>query len=306
MTTVLSKLKCIQTKESTSRMYFKVWRQFNNFIVRLDRIPATWEDKLQLYCAYLIDAGGQSSTVKSYVSAIKSVLKIDGYILDDKKMLLNSLEQSCRLVNDRVRKRFPIRIGLLEMLLFELERLFSRQPYLEAMYKSVFVLAYYGLFRIGELTSSQHAIKDKDIHVAENKNKVLIMLYSSKMHGVESNTQQVKIMSPDSDGFNKRQLFFSPFKIVRRFFDIRGHYDKIGKIFFVFRDGSQLQAEQVRKSLRLTLNSINLDPNLYDTHSWRIGRASDLLKWGYSLAQIKIWGRWHINVVYWYIRESEL
>ena len=198
MKSILVKLQYKQTRASTSKTYFKVWKQFNNFVVRLDRIPPSWEEKLQLYCAYLVEIGNKSTTIKSYISAVKKVLQMDGYILDSNKLLLDSLTQSCRLINDKVRMRFPIRIGLLEMLLFELEWIFVKQPYLETLYKAVFALAYYGLFRIGELTVSDHVITAKNTNLAWNKNKIMFILYSSKTHGEESSPQEVKITSQDT------------------------------------------------------------------------------------------------------------
>ena len=86
----------------------------------------------------------------------------------------------------------------------------------------------------------------------------------------------------------------------------RETFDTFDEPLFIFRDRRPVKAEQVCKVLRQALSNINLEPSLYDTHSWRIGRASDLMKWGYSLPQIKIWGRWRSNVVYKYIRECQL
>ena len=97
----------------------------------------------------MIDRGAQSQTIKSYISAIKSVLKSDKYQWDDSVVLLESLTQACKIVNDRVKCRLPIQANLLEMILFELQRLFSQQPYLEALYKAILVLIYYGMMRIG-------------------------------------------------------------------------------------------------------------------------------------------------------------
>ena len=213
---------------------------------------------------------------------------MDGYILNENKMLLNSLTQACRLVNDTVKTRLPIRVGLLEMILFEVEHIFTDQPYLEIMYKALFSLAYYGLFRVGELAAGDHSIKAKDVHVGQNKNKILAVLYSSKTHGSESRPQETKITS-DCSRSKPKQLFFSPFEIVRTYMAMRGGFEDPTENFFVFRDKSVVQPNQVRTVLRTALNLLNLDDSLYDTHSFRIGRASDLfLKWNYSIEEIKI------------------
>ena len=134
----------------------------------------------------------QSQTVKTYVSAIKRVLIDDGYTWDNTKILLTSLTRGCRIINDRVRTRLPIQCNLLELILFEVQRIFtdSSQYYLEILYKALFALGYYGLFRVGELTLSPHVIKASNVHVATNQDKILIVLYTSKTHGKEKLRQK--------------------------------------------------------------------------------------------------------------------
>ena len=110
----------------------------------------------------MVENGAKSATLKSYISAIKSILTDDGYIWDNKKVMLSSLTKACRLVNDQVKTRLPIHCGLLEVLLFEIQRQYSAlQPYLSLLYKTIFIIGYYGLFRIGELSEGPHVIKAK-------------------------------------------------------------------------------------------------------------------------------------------------
>ena len=169
VTAILDRLKRQQLRKSTNDNYFSIWRNFNNFIVRLDKIPADWESRITLFCAYMVEQGSQSSTIASYVSAIKSVLKDDGYLIDHNKLLLGSLTCACRMVNDTVKMRLPIRSGLLELLLFELKRLFNTQMYLQILYQAMFLLGYYGLLRIGELTLSPHTIRACNVHIGQKK-----------------------------------------------------------------------------------------------------------------------------------------
>ena len=139
----------------------------------------------------------QSNTVKSYVSAIKKTLVMDGYRWDDNLVLIRSLSKACRIINDSVKTRLPIHCSLLELLLFETLRHFGtlNQWYLEVMYKALFAISYYGLVRIGEVIKSQHVIKAKDIHIATNKDKILLVLYSSKTHDKGNRAQKIKITS---------------------------------------------------------------------------------------------------------------
>ena len=88
--------------------------------------------------------------------------------------------RSCKLENDRLKVRLPIQKGLLEMLLFELHRVYNDQPYLEILYKGIFCLAYYGMLRVGEGWGGQHTLKACNVHVGDNKDKIMLVLYTSK------------------------------------------------------------------------------------------------------------------------------
>ena len=301
---VLDKLKFNTTRESTAKNYLHVWRQFNNFLIRLDLKPTTWEERILLFAAHLIEEKRiQSQLLKSYYSAIKSILRSDDYIVDDNKVYLGSLAKACRLVNDKVRTRLPIQNKLLELLLFKVERIFMDQPYLEIMYKTIFLLAYYGLFRISELTTAKHPIKARDVHTGMNKNKMLFILCSSKTHGLESRPQKVKITA-NSNNVHFRS-FFCPFKTSREYLALRGNYVNDSDPFFIFRDHSPVTPPHVRCILNRSLQAIDLKPELYGLHSFRIGWASDMMKFKCLLAEVKLAGRWKSNVVYKYIRHCE-
>ena len=199
---LLESLKCKSTRASTQKKYHEIWMKFNKFIISLDRRPALWENHVALYCAFLVEKGNKSTTIRTYISAIKKILKEDGYDWNDQIVLLNSLTKACRILNDKVKTRLPIQMGLFELLLFELDRVLSGQNYVVLLYHTLFSLAYYGLMRISELAVdklSNHYIHAKNIHVGLNKNKILLVLYSLKTHSLESRPQKIKI---ETDGTN--------------------------------------------------------------------------------------------------------
>ena len=100
---MLENLQGEKHRESTKEQYHKIWTNFNKFLLRLDRRPNTWEEKVAWYCTYLVQTQGtQSSTIKTYVSAIKDVLISDGYDWKDNKMLMSAITSSCSLKNDHV------------------------------------------------------------------------------------------------------------------------------------------------------------------------------------------------------------
>ena len=299
---MLEGMKNRSNKKTTMNSYMKTWRKFNEFIIRLDVIPATWEERVVLYCVYLIDRGIKSSTIKSYISGIKCILRCDDYEWNDDTALLTTLTKSCRLENDRVKTRLPIRQCLLNVFLFELQRQLDNQRYLLVAYRCIFTLAYYGLMRISELVGI-HAIKANHVHAGENKDKLLIVLYSSKTHGKESRPQQIKInaVSERPDKIRYKDCF-CPVDALNDYSEIRPQYVNDSENFFILQDYSSITPNMTRNIFKKILTSLDLDVKLYGTHSFRIGRASDLRKSGAEIETIKQLGRWKSNAVYKYLR----
>ena len=139
ITGIMNRLKCKTIRDSTATAYFNIWRVFNNFLIKLDKHPDMWEERITLFATYQIRQGIQSKTLKSYYSSIKNVLRNDDYYVNDNKVLLNTLAKACCLINDKVRTNLPIRCRLLDLLLFEVQRKYGNEPYLEILYKAIFI-----------------------------------------------------------------------------------------------------------------------------------------------------------------------
>ena len=303
---VLQELCTKTTRATTAKVYHRVWTNFNKFLIKLDSRPNLWENRAALFCAHLVESGRQSATVKSYVSVIKKILTNDGYHWDDKIILMQSITKACHIKNDKVRTRLPIRIGMLELMLFELQRVIAgNQPYLVLLYRTVFILAYYGLMHIWEPTcgdEASHYVRAKDVHVAENKNKILVILYTSKTHGKESRPQRIKISSQTDEVLKDRH--FCPFAIVRNYMACRGGYTDSDEPFLVFREKLPVLAKHVHSIMNKCIVGLGLDSSLYDSHSFRIGKSSNMIKAGHSIESVKFGGRWKSSTVYKYIRNQ--
>ena len=95
-------------RDSTEANYYTVWKLFNKFFLKLDVRPKSWEERLVLFVGFLVDQNKKSTKIRSYISAIKSVLASVKVILNEDKYLLNSLIKACRLKNDVMRVYLPI------------------------------------------------------------------------------------------------------------------------------------------------------------------------------------------------------
>ena len=296
----MDKLRRSRHHDSTKKNYGGIWRIFNEFFIRLDVKPMAWCDRLNLFVAHLINENKKSSTVRSYISAIKAILADGDIELKEDMYLLSSLIKACRLHNDRVTLRFPIQKLVLELSLKTTREHYMtrRQIYNCHLILALFSTVYYGLFRVGELTNSQHVVKACDVHLGINKCKMLFILRTSKTHSKGSPLQIIKIMS--SGPFTSSQ--FCPYKLLNNYLNSRKGFVTEQEQFFVFRDRSCIDPSFFRKTLKHMLNLSGFDNTYYSCHSFRSGRPLDLLQLGLSVETIKKLGRWKSNAVYVYLR----
>ena len=299
MEQIVDRLRCRKNRESTRQNYLAIWRCFNDFFIKLDRKPPTWEERVVLFVGYLADKKRCSSTIKSYISAIRSVLSDDGVQLNENKCLLNALTKATRVNHDKVRVRLPIHKKVLHIILKYTKILFADQPYLSALYSAIFITAYYGLFRVGELTKGSHPIRAVDVHVGKNKDKIMLILRSSKTH-CEANKPQVIKIARDKK-LKEMKSDQCPFAVVRRYTRIRRSCVSPFEPFFVFRDRTPVMPSHMRSTLKKVLTLANFNPSSYGTHGFRAGRAGDLVRMNFSLELVRKIGHWRSSAIYTYL-----
>ena len=160
MQQIVDKLKFQRCRDSTRSTYYRIWKLFSQFFLRLDQKPVTWEQRLILFTGYLINNNLKSSTIKTYLSGIWSILADENIPLDSQDFTLKALTRACKIHNDKMIIRLPIHKDLLNLLVTEISR-WSReigQIYLGVLYSALFLTDYYGLLRVGELRNSPHSI----------------------------------------------------------------------------------------------------------------------------------------------------
>ena len=180
--------------------------------------------------------------------------------------------------------------------------MFPDQPYLTLLYRALFSTAYFGLFRIGELTKGMHPVLAKDVHIADNKRKMLFILHTSKMHWTDVKPQIIKIMSKGI-ALVEKESNYCPYRILQQYLAVREcSFIQRDEPFFVFCDRSPVTADNMRNTLKKTLLKAGFDADFYNSRSFRSGRAGDLQDLGLSLESVKKIGRWKSNSVFTYLR----
>ena len=301
---IIEELRKYRHRSSTRRSYYSIWKQFNKFFVRLDNKPETWEHRILLYTAYLIHQGKQSSMVKSYISGLRAVLADINVKLNDDTVLLNSLIRACKLRNDKVRLRLPIQKPMLHMILQATEKYFMDrgQVYLAKLYLALFAMTYFGLFCVGEVTSSDHVVKAGDVQMGTNKRKLLFILRSSTTHSANKEPQMIKISSVLTHQDPSQPKMYCPYQLLDNYIKARKLRQSNHEQFFVFRDRSAVKPHDFRNVFKAMITLAGFDHRNYGTHSLHTGRSLDLLAYGLSVETIKKIGRWTSNAIYRYLK----
>ena len=269
---IVEKLKSQRCRDSTRETYHRIWRIFSDFYLRLDDKPISWEERITLFTGYLIDTEHKSSTIKTYISALKGVLAEEGYKLETNDFTLSALTHACRIRNDTIIHRLPIHKSLLKLIINEVQKWADEigQPYLAQLYKALFSATYYGLLRVGEVTCSPHVILARDVLIGVNKKKLMFILRSSKTHSKGDPPQIIKIDStPIRD--NESRNPHCPFTLLNNYIQRRPLARSETEQFFVFSDGSPIKPSHMRNTLKLLIKRIGLDERNYSVHGLRGG-----------------------------------
>ena len=279
-----------------------------NFLSALISGQTEWSDRLTLFVAYLIHKNKQSSTVKSYISMIKSVLRDCNVEINEDQYLTSSLTRACKLQNDQVKMWLPISKGMLKILLREIDSKWLDQLNLATLYKTIYSTMCYGLLRISEVAGS-HSVLTRDVHVGANKKKFLLVLRTSKTHWKNMKPQMIKISTtplpkePKVVRSDETESEFCPYSLLQKYAKFWGNYSRDNEPFFLLPSKRPVTPLQIHNTLKDLLNRSGFNNSLYSSHSLRIGRSSDLAKLGLSVETIKKKGRWRSNAVYHYLRD---
>ncbi|GAU96873.1 hypothetical protein RvY_08247 [Ramazzottius varieornatus] len=185
-------------------------------------------------------------------------------------------------------KRKPLTIEHLRQLKADLfGSLIPRHDQL--MLWSAFTMAFYGMLRVSEYTSSKETSFDKSNLVLNDLqiscDSVQICLRRDKTH---------RKTEPPAIYLTKTQTDTCPVQALHAYMLVR--YSARHTPLFISHDGSYLTRQRVNRELQFFLG------NGFTSHSFRIGAASTASKAGCSMEQIRAMGRWSSDVSNRYVR----
>ena len=242
------------------------------------------------------------STIHLYLAAVRWYNSLLGYPdITTSPQLRLTLRGIQRRVSSRRRTRFGISPQLLEECICALRRDHSLPRWDRCMLQAAFTMAFFGLLRASEFTypspnpkcfdGSSH-LTTQDISFSQED--------ALNVHLKGSKTDQLRHGMGITIGATQSRS--CPVKAMKRYLQIRPCQQRRKIPLFLFENGDLLTRSSLVWHLRRQLKTFQVNPNLYSSHSFRIGGATAAAAAGLPSWQIQELGRWRSQAFRRYMR----
>ena len=255
---------------------------------------------LALFVNFLNRRGLKASTIRSYLSAIGYMHRLVN-ITDPVRM---SIVQMSLLALQRwggtLDSRCPVTLSILNRLL-EALRTTQWPEYERLCMRALMLVAFFGLFRIGELllenqgsgTSTAGVVNMDNVKFHHNHVVISIKDYKHNHSGRFSDIRIARQQYP----------YPCPLESLKAFISVRG--SEPGPLF-ALPSGLGISRSWFDLKLKTLLKVCHFDSSCFKGHSFRIGGATLAAARGFSDSQIRALGRWQSDAFKKYIRPVAL
>ena len=282
---------------SSYQVYRRSWTLFKQcqaFLLGAQATPASiplTSNQVCLYISFLHQNGYAATSIVSFTSAIGYVHRISNVSDPTSSLLVQKLLSATLKLRVTVDPRLPITIIILQQLVASLSTTvscFSHRKLLRAM----FVVAFFGLMRVGEITMSKDKVIPLNIDQVRFTPEMVTITITKFKHN--------KSMRPVGIPLPKQDIIdICPVDALHDYLVYRG--SSPGPLF-ALSNLSPVPREFFIKHLRKSLTFCGFSWKNYKSHSFRIGGASYYADLGFSDAQIRLLGRWGSDAFLQYIR----
>ena len=188
--------------------------------------------------------------------------------------------------------RLPITKSILHALIAALPFAVTNQ-YQLALWKALFLLTFHGCMRAGEVTlanNRQNLIQTSQVQLAQDAVCISFRAYKHS----QGATPTITISADPSPAT-------CPVSSLRNYLAYRGSTP--GPLF-IHQNSSAVTRQQFSEKLKATSTICNLPSHSYNTHSFRVGRATQMATDGQSDQTIRTAGRWKSSTFQRYIRPT--
>lgn len=212
--------------------------------------------------------------------------------------LVQKMLKGCHKVGPTVDSRLPITGEILTKIVNALRHTIPDHAQM-LLLKALFLIAFHGFFRLGELVITSKIRVDFVIQRSDVRFEVV----NNKLKHVQLILRHFKTISLGQPRFitleTSNNIHSCP---VHALFQYLKHYRHLKGPLFQFLDGCPVSYSFVSRKLCEVIKFIGLDPKQYKGHSFRIGAATHAAQVGFSENAIQNMGRWKSDAVKRYIR----
>lgn len=283
-------------EKSTFKAYGKALESYSNFAKKTLHIRPVLPIQINhvgLYITHLYESGLQYNTIQGHVSALSFYHKLYNHNDPSQSFYVSKLMCSINKKLPSVDPRKAITKPVLQRIVSALPKC-AQAIYQETLFGSMFTLAYYVCLRVGELTWSnkgENIIRIEQLsQVMENGSvKAFLLKFERYKHSKEKTLVRINMQIGE----------LCPVKYLLKYLNIRGNNK--GPLY-VHSGGKTVTRAQFSAMLNKCLETAGYNTTCFGTHSFRIGRCTDLARAGSTETQIKLAGRFKSNAFLRYLR----
>ena len=276
---------------SSQRQYSAHWDRYcafyKNFLKMTDPLDASHQ-QISLYVTHLHNEGMKAPTIRSHLSSLTFYFNMSGESTPCDSFYTQKLLKSYAKTDKPISTREPITLQILTSMMQKIPDI-SKTLHETRMLQSLLTFMYHALTRISEVTKSTkntHNLKPSQVVISQ---KELIIKFNSYKFSKGTTTQMAIQQQPD----------WCPLKLYKMYNSISSPSRQAA---FTHKDNKPLTPAYIRRTSKALLDAINLNSHDYNTHSFRIGKATDMYKAGYTDSQIRMAGRWTTTAYKKYIK----
>lgn len=251
---------------------------------------------ITLFISFCYEANCSLSTVRTYIAGISYFHRLRGFDnLSSKFVVAKLLEGYARCRPQVPDVRRPINKTILRGVIEALPSI-CYNTYEVSLFRAIFTLAYFGLFRISELVTirgipaGNHLLKE-NIKLAAEGGNVSVTLVRTKAtpKGPPLTIKLGSELTPPC-----------PVRTLSVYMSLRPTIKS--RVAFVHQNGDPATRQQVTTILHKCLLKLGYNTACFQSHSFRIGRATDLSIGGLAPESIARLGRWSSDSYKRYLR----
>ncbi|XP_013405095.2 uncharacterized protein LOC106169960 [Lingula anatina] len=279
---------------STQRTYMKIEPLLDQFAAEIGQPAFPTSPSITALFAQSLAKKYKPSSIKTLMSALSYKYKIRGYDDPTSSFIVRQTLRGLSRLQPTMDDRRPLTLEQLRHLL----QTASQQPFSQyhaCLFRAMFTTAFFGLFRISEITGgskdNNHTIRIQYVNLDLQKGTIIITLPSFK-HSSNTSNHQVTLF--------RQNPAICPVEHLAAYLHMRPQSSH--SELFLQQDGSLVTRHHFTDTLKHCLQAAGMDTTLTKSHSFRIGGATLAAKCGMSTEQIRILGRWRSSAFTNYIR----